>query len=232
MKNNKNIGQYRHLAFALVGGFFAGYAILCRCGLLANAQTMNLIELVMSALRGDIVAVLLHIGGLVLYIAGTMLTVLLPHYFNLNMQRAVPFIDALACIVLCFIPADANPLLGLYPMFFAMSIQWSSFSGAKGYTSSTIFSTNNVKQASLAFASYITDGDRKHIDKLLFYVFTILAFSLGSAVSFIAVLFMGTKGAWVNIILIVNAYYMVACEEGYKLAELKSSKIMQNQIAM
>ena len=232
MKNNKNIGQYRHLAFALVGGFFAGYAILCRCGLLANAQTMNLIELVMSALRGDIVAVLLHIGGLVLYIAGTMLTVLLPHYFNLNMQRAVPFIDALACIVLCFIPADANPLLGLYPMFFAMSIQWSSFSGAKGYTSSTIFSTNNVKQASLAFASYITDGDRKHIDKLLFYVFTILAFSLGSAVSFIAVLFMGTKGAWVNIILIVNAYYMVVCEEGYKLAELKRSKIMQNQIAM
>ena len=232
MKNNKNIGQYRHLAFALVGGFFAGYAILCRCGLLANAQTMNLIELVMSALRGDIVAVLLHVGGLVLYIAGTMLTVLLPHYFNLNMQRAVTFIDALACIVLCFIPADANPLLGLYPLFFAMSIQWSSFSGAKGYTSSTIFSTNNVKQASLAFASYITDGDRKHIDTLLFYVFTILAFSLGSAVSFIAVLFMGTKGAWVNIILIVNAYYMVVCEEGYKLAELKSSKIMQNQIAM
>ena len=35
-----------------------------------------------------------------------------------------------------------------------------------------------------------------------------------------------------NIILIVNAYYMVVCEEGYKLAEFKRSKIMQNQIAM
>ena len=186
----------------------------------------------MNALRGDVVAVLLHIGALVLYVTGTMLTVLLPHYLKVDMQRAVPFVDALACIILCFIPADANPMLGLYPIFFAMSIQWSSFSGAKGYTSSTIFSTNNVKQASLAFASYITDGDRKHIDKLLFYVFTILAFSLGSAVSFIAVLFMGTKGAWVNIILIVNAYYMVVCEEGYKLAELNSSKIMQNQIAI
>ena len=232
MSNNNNIGQYRHWAFAAVGGFFAGYAILCRSGLLANAQTMNLLELVMNALRGDVVAVLLHIGALVLYVTGTMLTVLLPHYLKMDMQRAVPFVDALACIILCFIPADANPMLGLYPIFFAMSIQWSSFSGAKGYTSSTIFSTNNVKQASLAFASYITDGDRKHIDKLLFYVFTILAFSLGSAVSFIAVLFMGIKGAWVNIILIVNAYYMVVCEEGYKLAELNSSKIMQNQIAM
>ena len=232
MKNNKNIGQYRHLAFALVGGFFAGYAILCRCGLLANAQTMNLIELVMSALRGDIVAVLLHIGGLVLYIAGTMLTVLLPHYFNLNMQRAVPFIDALACIVLCFIPADANPLLGLYPMFFAMSIQWSSFSGAKGYVSSTIFSTNNVKQASLAFAQFITDGDKKNSDKVLFYVFTILAFSLGAAVSYIAVSLMGVRGAWVNIILIANAYYMVVCEEGYELGKLKDREIMPKEIAM
>ena len=232
MSKNKDIGQYRHLAFAAVGGFFAGYAILCRSGLLANAQTMNLLELVMNALRGDVVAVLLHIGALVLYITGTMLTVFLPHYLKVDMQRAAPLLDALACIILCFIPTDANPLLGLYPIFFAMSIQWSSFTGAKGYVSSTIFSTNNVKQASLAFANFITDGDRKHIEKLLFYVFTILSFSFGSAVSFIAVLFMGTKGAWVNIILIVNAYYMVVCEEGYKLNELKSSKIMQNQIAM
>ena len=232
MSKNKDIGQYRHLAFAAVGGFFAGYAILCRSGLLANAQTMNLLELVMNALKGDVVAVLLHIGALVLYITGTMLTVFLPHYLKVDMQRAAPLVDALACIILCFIPADANPLLGLYPIFFAMSIQWSSFTGAKGYVSSTIFSTNNVKQASLAFANFIIDGDRKHIEKLLFYVFTILSFSFGSAVSFIAVLFMGTKGAWVNIILIVNAYYMVVCEEGYKLNELKSSKIMQNQIAM
>ena len=186
----------------------------------------------MSALRGDIVAVLLHIGGLVLYITGTMLTVLLPHYFNLNMQRAVPFIDALACIVLCFIPADANPLLGLYPMFFAMSIQWSSFSGAKGYVSSTIFSTNNVKQASLAFAQFITDGDKKNFDKVLFYVFTILAFSLGAAVSYIAVSLMGVRGAWVNIILIANAYYMVVCEEGYELGKLKDREIMPKEIAM
>lgn len=233
MSNNKNIGLYRHLAFAAVGGFFAGYAILCRSGLLANAQTMNLLELVMSAVRGDIVAVLLHIGGLVLYITGTMLTVLLPHYFNVNMQRAVPFIDAFACIILCFIPADANPLLGLYPIFFAMSIQWSSFSGAKGYVSSTIFSTNNVKQASLAFAKYITERDKKHIDKVLFYVFTILSFSFGALVSYFAVSLMGVHGAWVNILFIANAYYMVICEEGYELARLEDcEEIVQKEIAM
>ncbi len=221
MSNNPKIDFYRHLSFAAVGGFFGAYAILCRTGLLASAQTMNLLELVISALRGDAYAVVLHVGALLLYVLGTMLTVLLPHYLHINMHRASPVIDALACIVLCFIPENANPLLGLYPIFFAMSVQWSSFTGARGYISSTIFSTNNTKQASLAFAEYITDGDKGHFDKVWFYVFTLLAFHLGAAISFFAVKLMGIRGAWVNIILVANAYYMAVCEDKYKEASLK-----------
>lgn len=216
MSNKKSIDFYRHLSFAAVGGFFGAYAILCRCGLLASAQTMNLLEMVMSALRGDAIAVLLHFGAFALYVMGTMLTVLLPHWFGINMHRAVPVIDAIACVILCFIPADANVLLGLYPIFFAMSVQWSSFSGARGYVSSTIFSTNNTKQASLAFAEYIADGDKMHFDKVWFYVFTLLSFHIGATVSFFAVKLMGVRGAWVNIFLIAVAYYMVVCEEKSK----------------
>ena len=37
-----------------------------------------------------------------------------------------------------------DPVVALYPVFFAMSIQWSSFAGARGFYSSTIFSTNNT----------------------------------------------------------------------------------------
>lgn len=215
MSKNENIDLYRHLSFAAVGGFFGAYAILCRCGVLASAQTMNLLELTINALQGDAAAVLLHIGALVLYVGGTMLTVLLPHYFGVDMRRAAPVIDALMCVVLCFIPADANVILSLYPIFFAMSVQWSSFSGARGFVSSTIFSTNNTKQASLAFAQYITDGDRLHFKKLRFYVFTLLAFHLGAAIAFFAVKLMGTQGAWANIILAATAYSMVVCEDKY-----------------
>ena len=93
--------------------------------------------------------------------------------------------------------------------------QWSSFSGAQGFVSSTIFSTNNTKQASLAFAEYIADGDRGHFKKVRFYVFTLLAFHFGAAVSFFAVRLMGVHGAWVNIILAAVAYYMVLCENKY-----------------
>ena len=212
---NENVDLYRHLSFASVGGFFGAYAILCRSGILASAQTMNLLELTINALRGDGIAVLLHIGALVIYVAGTMMTVLLPHFFGLDMRKIAPLIDALACIALCFIPADANVILALYPIFFAMSVQWSTFSGAKGFVSSTIFSTNNTKQASLALAQYITDGDRVHFKKVKFYVFTLLAFHFGAAIGFFAVKFMGVRGAWVNIILAAAAYSMVVCEDRY-----------------
>ena len=191
---NENAELYRHLTFASVGGFFGAYAILCRSGILASAQTMNLLELTLNALRGDAVAVLLHLGALVLYVAGTMITVLLPHFFGIDMRRAAPVIDALACVALCFIPADANVILA-YPIFFAMSVQWSTFSGAKGFVSSTIFSTNNTKQASLAFAQYITDGDRVHFKKVKFYLFTLLAFHVGAAVGFFHAFVSGSGGA-------------------------------------
>ena len=213
MTKNFKIDHIRHLSFAAVGGFFGAYAILCRCGVLASAQTMNLLDLTISALRGDGIAVLVHIGAFVLYVLGTMLTILLPHYFGVNIHKAVPVIDAAMCVVLFFIPEDANIMLGLYPIFFAVSVQWSAFSGAQGFVSSTIFSTNNTKQASLALASYITDKDKTHFKKVWFYVSTLLAFHLGAIVSFFAVEHFGTKGSLVNIVLIVIAYCMVAAEE-------------------
>ena len=35
-KHSPRADFYRHLSFAAVGGFFGGYAILARCGVLAS----------------------------------------------------------------------------------------------------------------------------------------------------------------------------------------------------
>ena len=55
------IDHCRHLAFAAIGGFFGGYALLCRGGILGSSQTMNLVELVIDALFGRGSSVLLHL---------------------------------------------------------------------------------------------------------------------------------------------------------------------------
>ena len=161
---NENADLYRHLTFASVGGFFGAYAILCRSGILASAQTMNLLEMVMDALHGKGGSALLHLLCLVIYFVGTMSTVLLPHLFHVDMRRLCPAVDALAAVAVGFFPEEMPVIVALYPVFFAMSVQWSTFAGARGFNSSTIFSTNNTKQASLALAEYMCT---KNKDQLL-----------------------------------------------------------------
>ena len=208
-----HIDIYRHLAFAMVGGFFAGYAVLCRAGVLANAQTMNLVELVINTLMGNGQHVLIHLGSLATYVVGTMLTVFIPHFLHWNMRRVSPIITAFMAILLSFLPEDMALLVSLYPIFFAMSIQWSTFTGADGFMSSTIFSTNNTKQSSLALAEYLCHGDRAHLRKLRLYLFTILCFHLGVTISYFGVKWIGIPSSLLALPLLAWCYVLVVCED-------------------
>lgn len=178
----KNIDWYRHLAFACVGGFFGAYAIMCRGGVMGSAQTVNLLELVIDALYGRGFNVLEHLGAFLLYAAATMLTVLLPFWWSVNVRRLSPIITAAAAMAECFIPAETEIVIALYPIFFAMAFQWSSFRGARNFYSSTIFSTNNTKQASLALAEYLCTKNREQLVRMGFFLSTLLCFHIGAAV--------------------------------------------------
>ena len=213
MIRSKNIDWYRHLSFAAVGGFFAAYAILLRMGIMANAQTLNLLELLLSSLRCHWPEMLMHLGALAMYVLGTMSTVILPHLFGWNMRRVCPIIDALCAVLLAFLPAEMPVIPSLYPIFFAMSVQWSSFTGAQDHISSTIFSTNNTKQASLSLARHLCTREQGQIRRMWFYVSTILCFHAGATVAYFSVLLLEVKGSLCVLPLIGWAYYMVVCED-------------------
>ena len=213
MIRRKNIDWYRHLSFAAVGGFFAAYAILLRMGIMANAQTLNLLELLLSSLRCHWLEVLMHLGALAMYVLGTMSTVILPHLFGWDMRRVCPIIDALCAVLLAFLPAEMPVIPSLYPIFFAMSVQWSSFTGAQDHISSTIFSTNNTKQASLSLARHLCTREQGQIRRMWFYVSTILCFHAGATVAYFSVLLLEVKGSLCVLPLIGWAYYMVVCED-------------------
>ena len=123
LSRNDHIDLYRHLAFSAVGGFFGCHAVLVHGGIMGNAQTVNLLELLLDALRGDAYATALHLGALALYVLGTMLTVLLPHWWGWDMHRVSPLVTAAAAVTVAFLPETLNPVVALYPVFFAMSIQ-------------------------------------------------------------------------------------------------------------
>ena len=216
LSENDHIDLYRHLAFCTVGGFFGCYAVLVHSGVMGNAQTMNLLELVIDLLRWQLPDMLLHFGALALYVLGTMLTVLLPHWCGADMHRVSPVVTAAMAAVLFFLPPELDPVVALYPIFFAMSIQWSSFAGARGFYSSTIFSTNNTKQTSLALANYLCDKDRAHLRKLWFYFFTLLSFHTGAAAAFFAVKWWYIRGALAVLPFIAWAYFLAVCERRHE----------------
>lgn len=216
LSRQAHIDIYRHLAFCMVGGFFAAYAILCRMGVMGNAQTVNLLELVLDALAGNGAYVLYHLGSLLCYALGTMLTVLLPHLFGWNPRYLSPAVSALAAILLAFLPEDLPVLVSLYPIFFAMSFQYSSYSGADGYNSATIFSSNNTKQTFLALAEYCCHRDRSQLRRMRLFGFTLMFFHLGAVMAYFAVKWAGVAASLLVLPLLVWCAILVACEDRAK----------------
>ncbi|MDD6482619.1 MAG: YoaK family protein [Lachnospiraceae bacterium] len=188
-----------HHCMAVVGGFMGGYAILIRADFLGNAQTSNLIYLLYAVFGRDFFHVLLRVLAVALYVAGTMLYVMMKNKTGWNIPAVAIGVDCVAVLIEGFIPGSVDPVLALLPIFFSMSLQWNAFPGNYGYVSSTIFSTNNLKQTTLAFSEYLCDKDRKHLHKMKFFLGSLISFHIGVAVSYFCTGALAERGIWLNL---------------------------------
>lgn len=171
-----------HHAMAAVGGFFGVYALLTRGGTFGSSETSNLIYLVIAGLDGSWGAALVRLGGTACYIAGIVFAVLFRRAGRLSRLRwGAIGIDFTACLALALIPAETDPILALYPMFFATAVQWVAYSQAAGFNCATIFSTNNLRQFTEGTTEYLCSRDPEQLRKLIFYGGTLLCFHLGAA---------------------------------------------------
>lgn len=202
-----------HRIMCIIGGFMGAYALLIRCDNFGSAQTANLIYLFFNLLGGNMVSFLLRLGGLGLYFAAIEITVILEKKTHLNLKKYALFTEAACLLLLGFLPLHANSLLCLYPVFFMMSTQWSVFHGTADYNSSTIFSTNNFKQFSLALGSYVLEKDSASRDKMIVFANSLLFFHLGVVISYFACKFFQVKACWFVAILLAAALYLVIKEE-------------------
>ena len=103
METQKKIrNSFMHHNMAVIGGFLGGYAILVRADFLGNAQTSNLIYLVLAVVGADVYQFLLRLGAVMLYIGATISYVFLKNKTAWNIQRISIGIDFLAMIALGF----------------------------------------------------------------------------------------------------------------------------------
>lgn len=188
MKTQYDLAVPIHYMMAVCGGIFGAYAIFGRMAVFGSAQTANLIELMGNIVGKNFGEALLRVGALLIY-GGSMVTAtVLAKKTKLPLKYTALILEAAAATALACIPASVNPIIALYPAFFITAFQWCVFTGAKGYVSSTIFSTNNVKQTFISATEYFLSNDpeekQKKADKAKFFGGTLAAFHAGVAAEY------------------------------------------------
>ena len=112
--------RWLHYVMSLIGGFLGGYAILNRSGLLGAAQTSNMINTVLNLAGGSFGDLAIRLGALVLYVSGSVATVLIPRYTRWDLKNVSLALDAAAVMILGFLPQGMDNMLALYPLCFAL----------------------------------------------------------------------------------------------------------------
>ena len=213
---NKRKKKSLHHTVSIVGGFMAGYTIFNHLDIMANAQTGNLVKLVLSACSGNLESIGFMILMFLVYCAANAFYVVCRRYSRLSMKiisllltvAAIPLVG-----LLCF---SGNAYLSVLPIVFAMPVQWNAFKTAGGNSSSTIFSSNNVRQAVIQLTNYIMDRDRKSARNARFYWATLLFFHIGVASSCLFSLAFASQSIWFCYIFVAVAaiaYYRYESEK-------------------
>ena len=102
-----------HHTMAIVGGFMGCYAVLLRADFLGNAQTSNLLYVLLAIFGGNLGEFLIRIGAVLIYAVSVIMFAVIKNKLTVNIKYISLGIDALAICALAFIPKNVNPIIGL-----------------------------------------------------------------------------------------------------------------------
>ena len=218
--------RHLHLTMTLIGGFMGGYAILNRHDVFGSAQTGNMISLAMDAVGHPDEQWFFRVLAMVIYIVSMAATVVISHKISkITQKRLSILIDGVVLLIIGFYPEEMNPFVALFPIFFATAFQWCSFKGADGFASSSIFSTNNLRQCVTGFTEYLCSKDTESLRRGIYFGKVLICFYGGAAIAFLSCAWIGLKGAWIAILPTVAAFVM--CNAEYVLYDVKKKDILK-----
>ena len=146
MDRKKKREMTLHHAVSAIGGFLGCYAIFNHNDVFGNAQTANLIHIVCKIFSADFSGILFLVAGLAAFMAGNIF--MFWHAPSQSRYKGNQFDnDDLRGYIYGMFPHVINPYIAVLPILFVTPVQWNAFGTAGGYASATVFSSNNVRQA-------------------------------------------------------------------------------------
>lgn len=170
-----------HCTISFIGGIFAIYALLEHSNVFGSAETSNMILLVENLLDFDLYHIIIRTVSLLVYAGGITASLLMSKYHPSVQKLICIATDAVSAVILILTPSSTHPVIALYPIAFAMSIQWCTFRGVNKNPSATTFSTGNFRQLITNIFNYCTERKQESLSNVKFYAATMLSFHFGVA---------------------------------------------------
>ncbi|MCI9079211.1 MAG: DUF1275 domain-containing protein [Lachnospiraceae bacterium] len=229
MKVNNKLEYCIQYSMCVAGGFIAAYAVLNHADFLASAQTANLINIALCITGSNWIELCLRLVAVLIYMAGLSVPVIVAKYTHINMKMFCIFIEISMIILLYFFTKRINTIIALYPVFFMTSIQWNSFPGVDGFASSSIFSTNNLRQFTISYVEYRCSKDKEHLKKTKFFGGVLLSYHAGVVFSYYMYKWFAMKGVIFCLIPLFMGMLLLLIESGFlKIVKKEIAAIKHN----
>ena len=184
---------------AIVGGFLDAYTFISRDGVFATAQTGNIVLLGVYASEGDWGRALSHVPPIIAFIIGVFVAEWIKNkssHFLLGWERLVLIFEIIVLFIIGLIPHTIPNIIATVAVSFASSVQVSSFRKLVDSPYNSTITTGNLRSASCAAYTAITQKDYKSAVQAIRYFIIILSFLLGGFLGGLLTVIMGVKAIW------------------------------------
>ncbi|TNM62394.1 DUF1275 domain-containing protein [Streptomyces sp. NP160] len=207
---------------AATGGFLDAYTYLARGGVLAAAQTGNVVLLAVAAAGGDVVRALGHVPSLLAFLAGVLLTEVVggPRWRRLLRRpvRAVLLLQVAVLVAVGFVPgAPAGTTatsVASAGVAFAAAMQLNVFRSVRGLTYATTFASGNLRSfVEKTYAVLRRRGDPDSTGRQARDIAAVLAsFVVGAFAGALATDAWGVRAVWLSTALLLAVLVLVVVE--------------------
>lgn len=207
---------------AATGGFLDASTYLARGGVLAAAQTGNVVLLAVAAAGGDAAKALGHVPSLVAFLAGVLLTEVLdgprPRRLLRRPVRVVLLLQVSVLVAVGFIPlapaGTTATAVASASVAFAAAMQVNVFRSVRGLTYATTFASGNLRTlVEKTYAAARRRGDTANSGRQARDLAAVmLCFAGGAVAGALSTDRWGARGIWGGAVLLVAVLVLVVQE--------------------
>lgn len=200
------------LCFA--GGAIDGYSYVMRGGVLATAQTANLLLLGLNVSNGNWARALSYVIPILCFMVGTYLAKLayekVFHGKTVKWQEGVVLTEVAVFLILGFMDAGVPNLLANAAISFFSAMQYCAFrSFGDNAPYATVFSTGNMRSLIDNVYEGTMHKDHASRNRVLGYVIMLFAFAFGAACSNLLSKVIAYHACWLVCVALLVAYVLM-----------------------